>query len=368
MSTPDWTQLAQHIRGWAAELGLQQLGITDTDLGEAEQYLARWLTLGRQADMEYMRRHGHKRTRPAQLVPGTIRVISVRMDYWPGPAADAQAVLDAPEQAYIARYALGRDYHKLMRSRLQRLAHRIEQTTGAYGYRVFCDSAPVMERALAEKAGLGWIGKHTCLIERKSGSWFFLGELYTDLPLPIDAPGSEHCGSCSACIQACPTGAIVGPWELDARRCIAYWTIEHIGAIPEPFRPLIGNRVFGCDDCQIVCPWNRFAKPSAEADFRPRHQLDNRSLIDLFAWSETEFLSRTEGMPIRRLGHERWLRNIAIGLGNAPADAEAVAALNTRRAHPSEIVREHVEWALQRQRQARTRPIQYNCRQPRSTK
>jgi epoxyqueuosine reductase len=279
-----------------------------------------------------------------------VRIISARMDYWPAPARAAQAVLDDPTRGYVSRYALGRDYHKLVRRRLQRLADRIQRAIGAFGYRAFSDSAPVLEKAIARNAGLGWIGKHTNLINSSAGSWFFLGELFTDLPLPVDAPATAHCGSCRACLDVCPTGAIVAPYQLDARRCISYLTIELPGAIPVPLRSAIGNRIYGCDDCQLVCPWNRFAQPTAEADFLPRHRLDASTLIELFGWSEREFLRHFEGSAVRRIGHHRWLRNVAVALGNAPPSEQVVAALRARLEHPSELVREHVAWAIERQR------------------
>ena len=279
-----------------------------------------------------MEQHGTRRTRPAELVPGTLRVISVRMDYLPGSAAPADAVLHNPELGMISRYALGRDYHKVVRTRLQKLADQISARVGPFGYRAFTDSAPVLEKALAEKAGLGWIGKHTNLITRNAGSWFFLGELYTDLPLPVDAPASNHCGTCQACIDICPTQAIVAPYQLDARRCISYLTIELRGSIPVELRPLIGNRIYGCDDCQMVCPWNKFAQPTQEPDFAPRHGLDAPKLVELFAWSEEEFLKKTEGSAIRRIGYECWLRNIAVALGNAPrSDVVTACAQSTGR-------------------------------------
>ena len=337
------------IGQWAAELGFSQTGIAAIDLSEDETRLVNWLAAGRHGEMGYMARHGQKRSRPADLVPGTLRVISVRMDYWPGSAArPATEVLADPATGYVARYALGRDYHRLMRRRLQRLADRIGEHAGPFGYRAFVDSAPVLERALARDAGLGWIGKHTNLIDPRAGSWFFLGELYTDLPLPIDRAPADHCGRCRACIDACPTGAIVAPWELDARRCIAYLTIEHPGSIPVELRPAVGNRIFGCDDCQLVCPWNRFAATTAEPGFAPRHRLDRSPLVELFAWDETDFERYTEGSAIRRLGHERWLRNVAIALGNAPTTPEVTSALLARSGHPSALVREHVAWALGR--------------------
>ena len=341
--------LADRIKQEAIRLGFQACGITGTRLDEDEAHLLRWLDDGFHGEMDYMHRHGRKRTRPAELVPGTISVVSVRMDYLSADAADMQATLDDPNLAYVSRYALGRDYHKLMRSRLQQLADRIVALAGPFGYRAFVDSAPVLEKALARNAGLGWIGKNANLIDPKHGSWFFLGELYTDLPLPHDPPETgAYCGTCTRCIDACPTGAIVAPNRIDARRCISYLTIELHGPIPEDLRPLIGNRIYGCDDCQWVCPWNKFARPTNERDFAPRHALDRIPLIDAFAWDEAEFLARTEGSPIRRIGHERWLRNIAVALGNAPGRPEVVAALQSRAAHPSELVREHVRWALAR--------------------
>ncbi len=342
----DYRALAQRIKQWGLELGFGAVGISDTDLSEAERRLQAWLAKGYHGEMAYMQRHGSKRTRPAELVPGTLRIVSVRMDYRP-PEPDPAALLEDPAAAFISRYALGRDYHKLMRARLKRLAQRITAEVGEFGYRVFTDSAPVMEKAIAQKAGLGWIGKHSNLLARDAGSWFFLGELYTDLPLPVDAPVSDHCGQCTACIDACPTGAIVAPYEVDARRCISYLTIELHGPIPEPLRPLMGNRIYGCDDCQLCCPWNRFARDTVEPDFLPRHGLDSATLCELFAWDEATFLKKTEGSAIRRIGHERWLRNIAVALGNS-GDPAAREALLARRDHPSPLVREHVAWALAR--------------------
>lgn len=346
--TRDYRTLAQQIRQWGAALGFQQVGISHTDLSAAEAALHAWLDTGLHGEMAYMAQHGTKRSRPGELVPGTLSIISVRMDYLP-PAAEPWGVLADGRLGYIARYALGRDYHKLLRARLQKLAIRIQQAIGPYGYRVFSDSAPVLEKPIAAQAGLGWVGKHSNLLTRSHGSWFFLGEIYTDLPLPPDAAVSAHCGRCTACLDVCPTRAIVAPYTVDARRCISYLTIELHGSIPEPLRPLMGNRIYGCDDCQLVCPWNRRAHHTAEADFLPRHGLDAPQLIDLLAWTEGEFLQRTEGSPLRRLGHERWLRNIAVALGNAPADPAVRAALSARGAHPSPVVREHVAWALARQ-------------------
>jgi epoxyqueuosine reductase len=347
-TVPDTAALARNIKTWAAELGFQQAGIADPDLGADEARLISWLDAGRHGEMDYMQRHGLKRSRAALLHPGTLRVVSVRMDYFPGDAAPATGVLHEPALAYVSRYALGRDYHKLMRKRLQKLADRIKQAVGDFSYRVFTDSAPVLEKPLARGAGLGWIGKHTNLLNREAGSWFFLGEIYTDLALPADQDSTDHCGTCRACLDACPTGAIVAPYELDARLCISYLTIELRGPIPVDLRPLIGNRIFGCDDCQLVCPWNRFATPSREADFSPRHGLDSATLATLFLWSERDFLRYTEGSAIRRIGYDCWLRNIAVALGNGPAEKSATDALVARRAHPSALVREHVEWALGR--------------------
>jgi len=345
---PDYPALAQSIKRWGMELGFQQLGIADTDLAEDEARLLQWLKAGRHGEMHYMEHHGTRRSRPGDLVPGTLRVISARMNYWPSGAQEADSVLQNPARAYLSRYALGRDYHKVVRKRLQKLADRIEAHIGPFAYRVFSDSAPVLEKALAQNAGLGWIGKHTNLINEQAGSWFFLGELYTSLPLPADTGAANHCGRCQSCIDACPTGAIVAPYELDARLCISYLTIELRGSIPEALRPLIGNRVYGCDDCQLVCPWNRFSSPSGESDFHPRHALDASDLIRLFQWEQEDFERYTQGSAIYRIGHECWLRNIAVGLGNAPTTDGVIAALQGRRNHASGLVREHVEWALER--------------------
>ena len=343
----DLRALAEDIKHWSHELGFQQTGIAGVELADDETHLRDWLAKGQHGEMEYMARHGDKRSRPAELQPGTLRVISVRMDYGTGEDAASWSTLEDSSRAYVARYALGRDYHKLMRARLQKLADRIGEHVGAFGYRVFVDSAPVLERALAHNAGLGWIGKNACLINKNAGSWFFLGEIFTDLPLPTDAAASAHCGTCTRCIDICPTKAIIAPNRVDARRCISYLTIELKGSIPEEFRVAIGNRIFGCDDCQLVCPWNKFAKRFDEPDFRARNNLDQATLVDLFGWSEEEFLQRTEGSAIRRTGYEGWLRNIAVALGNAPSTDAVIAALQARREHPSELVREHVDWALQ---------------------
>ncbi|MBI1733090.1 MAG: tRNA epoxyqueuosine(34) reductase QueG [Gammaproteobacteria bacterium] len=345
----DYRQLALDIKAWAAELGFTQIGIAAPELGADEEHLLAWLRHGRHGAMDYMKRHGTRRSRPAELVPGTVRVISARLDYFPGDAAPADAVLADPDRGYVSRYALGRDYHKVLRGRLARLVRRIESACGPFAARAFTDSAPVLEKALARNAGLGWIGKHTNLIHPQGGSWFFLGEIYTDLPLPVDDGFTRsHCGTCAACINICPTRAIVAPYELDARRCISYLTIEWRGSIPEELRPLVGNRIFGCDDCQLVCPWNRFARTNPLPDFEPRHGLDCATLVDLFNWTEDEFLARTEGSPIRRIGYECWLRNIAVALGNGSRSESATAALRSRAEHPSELVREHVRWALSR--------------------
>ena len=339
-------ELATLIRGWAAELGFQDMGISDIDLGEHEDYLQRWLDAGFHGSMSYMANHGSKRSRPAELIPGTCRVLSLRMDYLADDTQPLQ-VLESPEKAYISRYTLGRDYHKLIRKRLASLAKRIEAEAGGGNYRAFVDSAPVLERAIAERAGLGWIAKNTMLINENAGSWFFLGEIYTDLPLPADTPqASKHCGSCTACLEICPTQAFTGPFELDARRCISYLTIEHKGSIDPELRPMMGNRIFGCDDCQLVCPWNKFAQHTDEGDFSPRHNLDNADLVDLFLWDEATWLARTEGSAIRRIGYERWLRNLAIALGNAPRSERIIAALQARRRISSDLVVEHVNWAL----------------------
>lgn len=341
----EYNQLAANIKTWGLELGFQQIGITDTDLTHYETPFLEWLKKKFHGEMHYMQAHGTKRYRPHELVPGTIRVISARMDYLP-PDTDIPKVLQNASLGYISRYALGRDYHKVMRKRLQVLATKIAKESG---YRVFSDSAPVLEKPLAEKAGLGWIGKHTNLINRQAGSWFFLGEIFTDLPLPIDTPVKNHCGTCKACIDVCPTQAIIGPYQLDARRCISYLTIELRGSIPVELRPLLGNRIYGCDDCQLVCPWNRFAKPTQEKDFHPRHHLATPELIELFNWSEEEFLHKTEGSAIRRIGYECWLRNIAVALGNAPKNDVIIHALEKKLSHSSALVREHVTWALNQQ-------------------
>ena len=339
--------LLEKIRGWATDLGFDQIGITDTDLSAHEQYLQEWLNDGMQGEMEYMQRHGRKRTRPEELIPGTTRIISVRMNYLPPRARNAEEVLADPQLAYISRYALGRDYHKVMRKRLQTLATKIQSEVGEFGYRAFVDSAPVLEKALACKAGLGWVGKHTNLLSEEAGSWFFLGELFTDLPLPLSTPSSEHCGTCRACIDVCPTQAIVAPYKLDARKCISYLTIEHKSAIPLEYRSAMGNRIYGCDDCQLVCPWNKFSKTSPLPDFGKRHDLDSSTLVSLFLWSEQDFLDYTEGSAIRRIGYQQWLRNVAVALGNADSSQAVTAALQSRLGEASELLAEHIQWALQ---------------------
>jgi epoxyqueuosine reductase len=344
-SNPDLQQLAVNIKKWGKELGFADVAITDTHLHEAEQHLNNWLAKNFHGEMTYMERHGTKRSRPAQLVPQTVRIISVRMDYLP---ADINMVkkLQESEKAYISIYALGRDYHKVLKKRLKQLAEKINEVVSQFNYRAFVDSAPVLEKAIAEKAGLGWIGKNTLVINQKAGSWFFLGEIYVNIPLPIDSPATNHCGSCSACIDICPTKAIVGPYQLDARLCISYLTIESKSAIPIELRKQIGNRIFGCDDCQLICPWNKFAKFSEEDDFKPRTHFKEATLTTLFAWSETEFNEYTQGSAIRRTGYIGWLRNIAVALGNAVTSPQIIASLQSRRHHESALVQEHVEWAL----------------------
>ncbi|OGS92362.1 MAG: tRNA epoxyqueuosine(34) reductase QueG [Gallionellales bacterium GWA2_60_18] len=345
----DYTALTAQIRVWAEELGFQYAGISDTDLSAAENGLLEWLAQGLCGEMDYMASHGTKRSRPDELMPGTLRVISLRMDYAPPAARDSRQVLAEGERAFISRYALGRDYHKVLRHRLAQLADRIRAEVAGFDGRVFTDSAPVMEVELARKAGLGWRGKHTLLLSREHGSWFFLGEIYVNLPLPVDAPQQEHCGSCARCLDACPTRAIVAPYRVDARRCISYLTIEFKGSMPIELRPLIGNRIYGCDDCQLACPWNGFAQSSIEPDFAVRHGLDDIALAELFAWDEAAFKAKLAGSAIYRIGYEQWLRNIAVALGNAPSNVIIEASLQARADHPSALVREHVAWALMRQ-------------------
>jgi epoxyqueuosine reductase len=345
MSDINFTKLADNIKIWGSELGFQEIGISDIELSDAESHLQNWLQNNFHGEMDYMQRHGSMRSHPEELVPGTMRIISARMDYLPAEPQSVKVLKDS-SLAYISRYALGRDYHKVIRQRLQKLADKIQEQTGEFGYRALVDSAPVLERAIAEKAGLGWIGKNTMLINKSAGSWFFLGELFTDLPLPIDTKANDHCGTCSACLDICPTNAFVAPNTLDARKCISYLTIELRTAIPEELRPLMGNRVFGCDDCQLCCPWNKFSSPTKEQDFSPRHELDRKELTTLFNWTEEEFLEKTAGSPIRRIGYECWLRNLAVGLGNAKSSPEIVAALQSKSNHSSALVKEHVDWAL----------------------
>jgi epoxyqueuosine reductase len=350
VSALDATALPARIQSWARELGFGDAGIAVLELGEDLAHLQDWLSQGYQGGMAYLARNPELRAAPAALRPGTLSVISARLDYRPHAEA-AEAVLRDGSRAYISRYALGRDYHKLMRARLLRLAKRLETEIGPYGYRVFADSAPVLEKALARNAGLGWIGKNTLVLNREAGSWFFLGEIYTDLPLTpaANAAVAAECGRCTACLKICPTQAFTGPYRLDARRCISYLTIEHHGSIPLELRPLIGNRIFGCDDCQLVCPWNRYARIGSEPAFAPRHGLDSAALVDLFGWSEAQWLRNTEGMALRRVGYSRWLRNLAVALGNAPAQEPVRLALQARQADPDPVVREHVAWALARQ-------------------
>jgi epoxyqueuosine reductase len=350
MATVDPAAVKRQLAGRARELGFDRIGVAPIDIAEDEQHLLRWLDAGFHGDMDYMRRHGTMRSRPQELSPGTIRVVSARMDYWPEAARNAEAVLADADSGYISRYALGRDYHKVLRGALARLSEELAADIGPFGYRVCVDSAPVLEKALARNAGLGWIGKHTNLISREAGSWFFLGEILTDLPLPEDEPASAHCGTCSACITACPTAAIVAPYRLDARRCIAYLTIEHHGAIPVELRAALGNRIYGCDDCQLVCPWNKFAHAASHPDFKVRHGLDAARLTELFAWTEAQFEERMRGSAIYRMGYEKWSRNIAVALGNAQTSEAVIAALERRRGEASELVREHIEWALARHR------------------
>jgi len=359
----DYNRLLQKIQKWSGELGFQQLGVSDIELTEHDKHLNDWIAAGFHGEMDYMFKHGSKRSHPEQLVANTCRVISVRMDYMPPDCELSDTVLANPEMGYISRYALGRDYHKVMRKRLQKLADKIKSSIGEFGYRVFVDSAPVLEKALAEKSGLGWIGKHSNLINTKAGSWFFLGEIYTDLPLPLSQGDSglsntqqtpeNHCGTCTACIDICPTKAIIAPYKVDARRCISYLTIELHGSIPVEFRKDMGNRIYGCDDCQLCCPWNRFSQVTSEQDFFTRHPLDAPDLVELFNWSEDEFMKNTEGSAIRRIGYQRWLRNIAIALGNAPASEKVVQVLEEKKKNFEEsgdnMVIEHIDWALEKQ-------------------
>ncbi len=349
MNQNELKQLAEDIKQWGKDLGFQQVGISDTQLAESENYLQSWLKQDFHGEMDYMQKHGYKRTRPEQLIPGTLRIISVRMNYLPELGQTLQTLLNDDSNAIVSQYAQGRDYHKVLRSRLKKLSEKIAQTVDSGDLRLFVDSAPVMEKAIAEKAGLGWIGKHTNLIHRQAGSWFFLGEIYTNLALPIDVPATNHCGQCRACLDICPTQAIIAPYRLDARLCISYLTIELHGSIPESLRPLMGNRIYGCDDCQLICPWNRFAKITTETDFLPRHRLNQSKLVELFKWDKKDFDAKTEGSAIRRLGYERWLRNIAVALGNARQHQNIIKALEEKSTFPSDLVQEHVDWALKQQ-------------------
>jgi epoxyqueuosine reductase len=346
---PDMAALAVDIKRWAVELGFDRAGIADLDLRQDIERLDRWLAAGMHGQLDYLQSRRDLRAHPEALQPGAVRAISVRMNYTSDGLGEPWARLEDGEHAYLARFSMGRDYHKVMRKRLQKLAERITAAIGGFGHRVFCDSAPVLEKPLARKAGLGWVGKHTLILSRDAGSWFLLGEILTDLPLPVDAPVEDHCGTCRRCIDVCPTQAIIAPYVLDARRCIAYLTIEQKGAIPEELRRPMGNRVFGCDDCQLICPWNKYAKLGREPDFAPRHGLDAARLIEIFAWTEAQFLRYTEGMAVRRAGYTGWLRNVAVGLGNAPPSPHVRAALHARAGHPSSLVREHVAWALAEQ-------------------
>lgn len=351
MSSPDFDLLALEIKAFAKSLGFDALNITDTDLSEADERLQAWLEKKYHGSMSYLEKNRDLRRNPNLLVPQTIRILCARINYLPEKAEPIKNVLLNNHLAYISRYALGRDYHRLIRNRLKKLAEFIQKKMGDFPlrYRPFADSAPVFEKPLAVKSGLGWMGKNTLVLNREAGSWFFLGMLYTNLPLPLDLPTTEHCGRCTACIDICPTGALVGPYQLDARRCISYLTIENTGAIPEELRPLMGNRIFGCDDCQLICPWNKFAKYTDETAFLPRHQLDQESLLTLFAWSEAEFLKNTEGSPLRRTGYYGWLRNIAVALGNADYAEPIIVALREKAEHPNPLVRSHAQWALARQ-------------------
>jgi epoxyqueuosine reductase len=346
----DLNAVKRELIAGARTLGFGALGVAGITIPEDERHLLRWLAQGFHGEMHYMQRHGVMRSRPQALSPGTVRVVSARMDYWPAEARAAREVLAQPQLAYVSRYALGRDYHKILRQALQQLALQLQGLIGTFGYRVCVDSAPVLEKAHARDAGLGWIGKHTNLIAREAGSYFFLGEILTDLPLPLDEPASAHCGTCSACIPACPTAAIVAPYKLDARRCISYLTIEHHSAIPLELRAAIGNRIYGCDDCQLVCPWNKLARTAAHPDMKVRHGLDAPALPAVFRWTQAQFEARMRGSAVYRIGYERWSRNVAVALGNAPRSADNRRALEERREDGSALVREHVAWALERQR------------------
>jgi epoxyqueuosine reductase len=355
----NYQDLVEKIKLWATELGFSQVGISDIDLEKHQDYLDDWLAKGYHGNMDYMARHGDMRSHPDKLHPGTIRVISVRMNYLPANARFAATLKDST-LAYVSRYALGRDYHKLMRNRLKQLGEKIKLECQQLDYRPFVDSAPILERPLAQKAGIGWVGKHTLTINEQQGSWFFLGELLVDIPLPVSQEATNQCGSCVACMTICPTQAITAPYVVDARRCISYLTIEHQGSIPTALRPLLGNRIYGCDDCQLICPWNRYGQLTKENDFLPRQQLDNISLLELFAWNESEFLDKTQGSPIRRIGFENWQRNLAIALGNAAGDPQIIAALTTKFSTSSELVKEHIQWAVEQQQARLSQQEEYS--------
>ncbi len=348
-TSPESSILLEKIIRWSAALGFAQVGVSNIDLSSAEKRLHEWLNKGFQGTMSYMEKHGTKRSQPALLIPGTLSILSLRMDYLPESQVNAQSILDNPDIAYISRYALGRDYHKLIRTRLQKLATQIQSEVHASEYRVFTDSAPVLEKPIAYKAGLGWVGKHSNILNREAGSWFFLGEIYLNFSLPESSEQTEHCGECTECMTVCPTQAIVEPYVVDARKCISYLTIENAGDIPLELRPMMGNRIYGCDDCQLVCPWNRFAKIADEPDFKSRHGLDSQSLAELFAWDESKFLKTFEGSAIRRIGYQNWLRNIAVALGNANQQPNNLKALLARKDHPNERIREHIHWAIEQQ-------------------
>jgi epoxyqueuosine reductase len=350
LNSRDTPALLAEIKIWSLELGFADVGVSNLELSDAEQHLIEWLGKGFHGTMSYMQRHGLKRTRPWQLIPGTVSILSLRMDYLPESQDKAIEVLQQADQAYISRYALGRDYHKLIRQRLNKLARKIQARLGEFEYRVFTDSAPVMEKPIASKAGLGWVGKHSNILNREAGSWFFLGEIYLNFALPESTARQNHCGECTSCIDVCPTQAIVEPYVVDARKCISYLTIENDGDIPVDLRPLMGNRIYGCDDCQLFCPWNRFATTDTHSDFQSRHHLDSSSLADLFSWTEVEFLKRFEGSPIRRIGYQNWLRNIAVALGNASKSVANLVALQSRQEHSDVRVREHIYWAIEQQK------------------
>ncbi len=357
MPTINYQELAKQIKTWGQALGFDQVGISDLDLSAHDERFEHWLANNYHGDMDYMARHGLMRTRPEELAPGMLRVISVRMNYLPEQAKFAR-ILKAKDHAYISRYALGRDYHKLMRKRLQQLGKKIQEHCQTLNFRPFVDSAPILERPLAEKAGLGWVGKHSLLLNKEAGSWFFLGELLVDIPLPCDDPVTHDCGSCVSCLKICPTKAIIAPYVVDARRCISYLTIELKTAIPEELRPLLGNRIYGCDDCQLICPWNKYGQLTSENDFQARQHLDNITLLKLFVWTEQEFLDKTAGSPIRRIGFQCWQRNIAVALGNADFDQDIIIALNLALPQAEAMVAEHIHWAIVQQQEKSISPNQ----------